>query len=142
MKIFLVDDSPQVIERLKEMLNPIAGVEVIGFAGDIPAALNSIRATLPDIVLLDLNLPDGSGIQLLRAMRTETPDVKVIVLTNYAFPQYKRKCLALGAHAFLDKSTDFTSVPDLIRMLADTAHLPEPPPHHDHVPEPSTKVAS
>lgn len=142
MKIFLVDDSPHFIERLKEMLAPLSSVEIVGCAGDIPEAKRSIRTTVPDVVLLDLNLPGGSGIELLRALKADSPEVKVIVLTNYAFPQYKKKCLTLGAYAFLDKSTDFTSVPELLSALAGTAHLPETSPHSNLVHEPSTKVAS
>lgn len=118
MKVFLVDDSAQVIERLLEMLAPLPGVEVIGHAADIPEALLSLRAAIPDVVLLDLHLPSGSGIEVLEAIKREMPATIVIVLTNYTFPQYKQRCLGLGAYAFLDKSTDFTSVPEMIWAFA------------------------
>jgi DNA-binding NarL/FixJ family response regulator len=118
MKVFLIDDSAQVLERLEEMLAPLPGVEVIGHAADIPEVLPSLRAATPDVVLLDLHLPSGSGIEVLEAIKIEMPAIIVIVLTNYAFPQYEQKCLDLGAYAFLDKSTDFTSVPEMIWALA------------------------
>jgi DNA-binding NarL/FixJ family response regulator len=121
MKVLLVDDSPQVIECLKEMLVPLEGIDLIGHAGDIPEALSMIREAKPDVVLLDLNLPSGSGIEVLGTIKKEMPAVSIMVLTNYAFPQYKKRCLNLGAYAFLDKSTDFMKIPQLIRTLTDTA---------------------
>ena len=118
MKVFLIDDSAQVIERLMEMLAPLPGVEVVGHAADIPEALLALPSASPDVVLLDLHLPSGSGIEVLEAIKKEMPATIVIVLTNYAFPQYKQKCLELGAHAFLDKSKDFTVVPKMISAIA------------------------
>lgn len=117
MNVFLVDDSPVVIERLEEMLDPLPGIEVIGYAADIPEALRSIREAKPDVVLLDLHLPSGSGIEVLKKIKKEMPATVVIVLTNYAFPQYSEKCMELGAHAFLDKSSDFTSIPEMVWAL-------------------------
>lgn len=125
MKVFLVDDSAQVIERLKEMLAPLPGVELMGIAADIPAAFIGLRAVTPDVVLLDLHLPGGSGIEVLKVIKKEMPATKVIVLTNYAFPQYQRKCEEAGADAFLDKSKDFAKVPEVIESLSQGGkHLP------------------
>jgi DNA-binding NarL/FixJ family response regulator len=141
MKVFLIDDSAQVFERLLEMLAPLPGVQVIGHAADIPEALLGLRTAIPDVVLLDLHLPSGSGIELLEAIKREMPATLVIVLTNYAFPQYKQKCLELGAHAFLDKSTDFTVVPEMIWAIAnpDSPWQGFPPPS---LSEAGTKVGS
>ena len=117
MKVYMVDDSPQVVERLKAMLISLPGVELMGSAADLPEAMYSIQALRPDVVLLDLNLPSGSGIQLLHAIRDAKLNIKVIVLTNYAFPQYRNKCMEAGAYAFLDKSTDFPAVPQVLTAL-------------------------
>jgi DNA-binding NarL/FixJ family response regulator len=118
MKILLIDDSALVVERLQEMLAPLPGVEVVGHATDIPEVLRSLRASSPDVVLLDLHLPGGSGIKVMETIRKEKPAIIVIVLTNYAFPQYEKRCAAAGAHSFLDKSKDFTRVPGLIQELS------------------------
>lgn len=145
MKVLLVDDSAQVVERLKAMLAPLPGIEIIGSTADLPEALQSIQTTRPEVVLLDLHLPSGSGIQLLRMIKNEKLTIKVIVLTNYAFPQYRKKCLEAGAYAFLDKSTDFTAVPQLLIALPKPDDPPRgSPPGQDLIShfEPSVKVGS
>ena len=118
MKVFLVDDSVQVIQRLSRMIAALPGVVVMGQASDIPAALQAIRAESPDVVVLDLHLPSGSGIKVLQMIKREKPATKVIVHTNYAFPQYQKKCIESGAVAFLDKSKDFDKIPRVIEELA------------------------
>jgi DNA-binding NarL/FixJ family response regulator len=128
MTVFLVDDSPQVIDFLKEMLAALPGIEVAGHAHDVSTALRSIRTASPDVVLLDLHLPDGSGMEVLKTIKKEMPATIVIVLTNYAFPQYKQKCLEMGAHAFLDKSTDFTKIPRLISDVSEPEAYRQGPP--------------
>lgn len=127
MRVFLVDDSTKVIERLKEMLAPLPGVELVGTAADIPEAMPAIRVARPDVVLLDLHMPSGSGVEVLQALKQEMPAINVIVLTNYAFPQYEKKCMEAGAHAFLDKSTDFIKVPQVIQALSKQQGRLRPP---------------
>ncbi len=119
MRILLVDDSVQFLDRLKAILVSLEGIEIIGSANDLPEALQTIRTTHPDVVLLDLQLPSGSGMKVLQMVKNEKLDVNVVVLTNYAFPQYRKKCVEAGAYAFLDKSTDFSKVPQVISALAD-----------------------
>ncbi len=119
MRVFLVDDSPQVLDRLKSILLSLDGIDVIGSADDLPEALSRIRSSRPDLVILDLRLPSGSGIKVLQMIKTENLGVDVVVLTNYAFPQYRKKCAETGAYAFLDKSTDFAMVPQVITSLAE-----------------------
>jgi DNA-binding NarL/FixJ family response regulator len=145
MKIFLVDDSMQVVERLKAMLALLPGIEVIGSATDLPEALHSIRTARPDVVLLDLRLPSGSGMQVLQMIKNEKLGTIVVVLTNYAFPQYRKRCEEAGAYAFLDKSRDFTAVPQVLRALADLhnqARGPFPPQDLTSPTEPKVRVGS
>ncbi len=119
MRIFLVDDSTQFLDRLKAILVSLEGIEVIGIANDLPEALQSIRAALPDVVFLDLQLPSGSGMKILQMIKDENLGVNVVVITNYAYPQYRKKCAEAGAYAFLDKSTDFSKVPQVISTLSE-----------------------
>jgi DNA-binding NarL/FixJ family response regulator len=129
MNVLMVDDSAQVIERLKEMLGLLPGVEVVGWVADLPEALETVQTAKPDVVLLDLHLPSGSGLQLLETIKSQKLNSVVIVLTNYAFPQYRRKCVEAGAYAFLDKSTDFTKVPEVVAaLLKPTDRASGPPP--------------
>lgn len=113
-KVFLVEDSAPIRERLVALLSPVA--RVVGFADNAADAIHDILATRPATVLLDLNFAGGSGngIDVLRALSTEAPEIDVFVLTNFAHPQYRRLCLGLGARGFFDKSTEFEKVRDAI----------------------------
>ncbi len=125
MKIFLTDDSLAIIDRLREMLSTLPGFQITGSATDAPEALRSIRNARPDAVILDLELPTGSGLDLLWSIKLEMPGTIVVVLTNHAFPQYRKKCVEAGADAFLDKSTQFTEVPQVLRQLGSEAGFPQ-----------------
>lgn len=137
MKVLLIDDSALVVERLQGMLALLPGIEVIGHAADVSKALRSLRASRPDVVLLDLHLPGGSGIKILRTIKKETPRIIVIVLTNYAYPQYERMCTEAGAHSFLDKSKDFSRVPGVIQSLSNQLDQRQPAPSACGVESPS-----
>jgi DNA-binding NarL/FixJ family response regulator len=117
MTVFLTDDSKVIIERLQEMLSALPGIQMAGTALDVPEAIRSIHDTKPEAVILDLHLPAGSGLEVLQKVKGESPETIVIILTNYAFPQYKKRCTDAGADAFLDKSTQFTEVAQVLRQL-------------------------
>jgi two-component system OmpR family response regulator len=108
VRVLLVDDSTPVRSRLVERLRE-SGLEVIGEAATAAGALEQTRALAPDAIVLDLQLPDRSGIDILPILRAEVPRACILVLTN-APAHYRRHCLALGADHFLDKSTEFELV--------------------------------
>lgn len=142
MRIYLVDDSVQFLDRLLAILVPLQGIEVIGSANDLPEAISSIRADRPDVVFLDLQLPSGSGMKILQTIKNEKLDVNVVVLTNYAYPQYRKKCAEDGAYAFLDKSTDFSKVPQIISALSELHEKVRGEPHNLTPPsEPKVRVS-
>ena len=128
MRVFLVDDSEQVLQHIRAMLTALPEIEVIGSAADVPEAIQSIKTKRPDVVLLDLHLPSGSGMQVLRMIKNEKLKTITIVLSNYAFPQYRESCAEAGAYAFLDKSTDFMKVPEVLNSLSNPGDHPERPP--------------
>ncbi len=115
MKIFLVEDSAEIRERLRTMIRNIAKLDVIGETDRQDDALRRIFQLSPDVVILDLQLSEGSGMSTLKLLKQKREDIKVIVLTNHAYPQYRKKCMELGADYFLDKSADIKS---LTRILA------------------------
>lgn len=120
--VFIVDDSTSIRLRLNEMLRCMSGVAIVGEAGSAPAAVDGILRTHPDSVLLDLNLMGKSGIDVLRAIHPQAPDIVFIVLTNHSEPQYRRACARAGARYFLDKSTEFERVREVIAEIAATRH--------------------
>jgi len=105
--VFVVDDKPSMRARLRELLGDIDGVEVVGDAGSIDDATAGILRTHPDCVLLDYQVEGGTGVDVLRAVCPQSPDIEFIVLTNHATDQHRRACLNAGARFFLDKSSEF-----------------------------------
>ncbi len=118
LSVVLVEDSPVVRERLAEMLDGEPDVQVIGQYEDAESAIDGIRVGRPHVVLLDIKLSGSNGMQVMKFVAEELPDVKVIVLTNYAEPQYRVRFLAAGALEVLDKSNEFARVPAMLREIA------------------------
>ena len=115
--IFIVDDMPSMRERLRELVADIDGVEIVGDAGTPAEAIAGILSTHPDCVLLDYQLIDGTGVDVLRAVHPQSPDIAFIVLTNHATPQHRRACLDAGARYFFDKSTEFGNIRSAIAEI-------------------------
>jgi DNA-binding NarL/FixJ family response regulator len=122
MKLLIADDSAVVRERLIALLAEITGIENIGEAVDIPTALNYFKKYHPDVVILDISMPGGSGIDVLKAIKNNGTPTKVVVLTNYPYPQYKKRCRELGADYFFDKSTEFEKVIETLNKLIQNSH--------------------
>ncbi len=118
MKIFIADDSPIVRDRLIAMLSEMEGVEVVGHAEDAVEAIRKIRELRPDAVVLDIRLANGSGIDVLKAIKMDRPEVLVIMLTLYPYSQYRESCMKAGASFFLDKASGFEEIPELLGLLA------------------------
>jgi DNA-binding NarL/FixJ family response regulator len=115
--LFIVDDSPLIIERLLSMLEDLLPSEQIGYAGSYGEALSLIDPNPPDILLLDVHLQDRSGVELLRVVRKRYPATIVIMISNQSDESYRSVCSTLGALRFLDKSTEFEEIPELILSL-------------------------
>ncbi|MBS1564522.1 MAG: response regulator [Bacteroidetes bacterium] len=110
----IVDDSWVIIERFTEILNDMDNVETVLHANNYHEGSQMLKYIKPDVVLLDINLPDKSGIELLRLIQTQHTDVKVIMITNHVTDYYKKICAGLGADHFFDKSNEFELIPGII----------------------------
>jgi DNA-binding NarL/FixJ family response regulator len=122
IKVFIADDSAAVVERLITMLSELPQVEIIGHAQDAREAIKAIRHLNPDVVILDIRMPGGNGIDVLKHIKSNKPAPVVIMLTNYPYPQYRKKCMALGANFFFDKSTEFEKVIEVFEGLIQDSH--------------------
>ena len=120
-RVYIVDDSPSIRARLAELLAPMSGVRVVGEAASAAEAVVGILGTRPHSVLLDLHLPDRCGIDVLRAIHPQVPEIVFVVLTNQSEPQYRRACARAGAAYFLDKSTEFDRVRAVIAEISAAA---------------------
>ncbi len=121
MKVFLVDDSVIFLQRLKRMLADVPDIQVIGETGNAQQAPDAILKQKPDVVLLDIHLLNGSGIDVLQSLKKSMPTLAVIILTNYPYPQYRQKCLEAGADFFFVKSTQFDQVVPALKQLIQQA---------------------
>jgi DNA-binding NarL/FixJ family response regulator len=119
MKVFVVDDSLIVCARLITLLTDIKGIEIVGQARNAPDAIQSILTMQPDVVILDIQLPGGSGIDVLTAVRAAGNRSIIVIFTNYPYPQYKKICEETGADYFFDKSNEFENIVSLFETLVD-----------------------
>lgn len=116
-KVFLAEDSAMIRERLIEMINEIGGFEVVGEAATFDEAVSGIIKSRPDIAIFDVQLAKGSGIDALAAAKRRQPALRGIVLTNYATPQHEKASIDAGAEYFLDKTSDFEKIVEILQSM-------------------------
>ena len=120
LRVFVVEDSELIRKRIIENVSTMGGFEVVGFAESAEDAVRSISELRPDIVITDIQLKEGSGIDVVRKVRARpyVPRPRIFVLTNYAFPEYKRQCSVAGADEFFDKSSEYDRFLSLMHQAA------------------------
>jgi DNA-binding NarL/FixJ family response regulator len=120
--VYVVEDAPLVRERLIEMLDATPGTQVIGAADRADAAIQEILEHHPDVVLLDLRLAQGSGLDVLRAVHPAAPEITFYMLSSFTAEPYRQLAARLGAQDFFDKAKDFERVRDIIAARSATKH--------------------
>ena len=118
LRVFVVESSPFIRERLEDMLDSIAGVHSVGHAAGADQAIHEILDLHPHAVVLDVRLAQGTGFDVLRALREQAPEIAVYMLSNFATEPYRRLAARLGVAGFFDKTTQFERV---YEALADRA---------------------
>ncbi len=109
LRVFLIDDHELVRRGLREVLNETGRITVVGEAGSAGEALVRIPETKPQVVIVDVRLPDGSGIEVCRKVRSRNPSIRVLVLTGYDDPRALAAAARAGASGFiLKRSADRT----------------------------------
>jgi two-component system secretion system response regulator SalR len=122
VRVLHVEDSAVLAERVAELIRRLPGVDLIGTVSTETAALERLAEASPDILILDLHLRLGSGFGVLRSLeRSGAHRPKVIVLTGFDLPEYRRQAEAFGVDAFLNKSRDYHRLPGLLRGFAGQA---------------------
>lgn len=112
--VFIIDDSPQIRERIAAFLTESPKIRIAGQVGSGRDARDAVRRLRPDTVILDIRLPDQSGIALLKHFKARFPEMTVIMLTNLDDARYRQQCRRLGADHFLSKTMDFEKIVDTI----------------------------
>lgn len=112
LKTFIVEDSPVIRENLIAALEELVSVDVVGTAADESTAVQwlSSAANTCDLMIVDVFLAQGSGLGVLQAARQQEKPTKLVVLSNYATPDMRRKCIELGADRVFDKSNEIDAL--------------------------------
>lgn len=119
MKVFVVENYPIMRGRLLEMLNVINELKVTGISGRVEEAYDMISKEKPDVVILDMELYEGSGLRVLKNIKSDYPDITTIVFTNMVNNIVREKCKQHGADHFFDKSFEFERLPEVLKQLRD-----------------------
>jgi len=112
--VLIVDDSILIMERMIPIMEEIENISFVVHAATYQEGLEVLSRLTPDVVLLDINLPDKSGIELLRLIRERHLETAVLMISNNADIYYRTVCKKLGASHFLDKSTDIDMLPAVL----------------------------
>ena len=114
MKLLIVDDNIKYRHRLASVISSIKGIEVVGQAGDVPEAIDAVKRMKLDTIILDIHMPGGSGLDVLRASKSISPAPLVIMLTVGPESEYRDTCFALGADYFFEKSNGIRAMMSLL----------------------------
>jgi DNA-binding NarL/FixJ family response regulator len=114
-RVLIVDDSATIRKNLARIFAESEEIEVVGEAADAQQGLELARTLHPDLVTLDLRMPGGSGLNVIKQIKQLEPSPIVMVLTNYAHPAYRKRAAEAGADFFFDKSSEFQQALDVFR---------------------------
>jgi DNA-binding NarL/FixJ family response regulator len=126
IRVFLLDDHEIVRRGLRELLEAEDDIEVVGEAGTAEEAVGRIPATSPDVAVLDVRLPDGSGVEVCRDVRSVRPELACIMLTSYADDEALFEAIMAGAAGYVLKQVKGAELVDAIRRVAAGQSLLDP----------------
>ena len=121
LKVLLVEDSRVLAERLIELIHQTASADLVGHVDNERDAIAFLKKRNIDVVILDLQLRQGTGFGVLKSLLDALHKPRVLVLTNYDLPEYRRQATQLGADYFLDKSREYHRVPEILEQLTPSA---------------------
>lgn len=116
MKVLIVDDSQLIGEKLITIFAENADICYLGQALSLSRGREMFREQRPDLVILDLALPDGLGLQLAEEIKVISHSCRVIIFSNYSHTAYKQKAHTIGVDLFFDKSTEFEELMHVVEM--------------------------
>jgi len=118
MKLLIVDDSDFIRERLVAMFEDSEKIGVVYQARNSYEAIEQFNSFSPGMVLLDIRIPGDNGIKVLAKFKKLKPEARIIMLTNYPYEQYRKRCMELGADYFFEKSGDMNEIFNLCENLS------------------------
>ena len=122
MRVLIADDSKIIRSRITKILSEYKQIDSIDEANNVQEAIELIHKSYPNVLILDVKMPDGNGMEVLNAIehdQPQSPPPVVIVITNYPFPEYEKEYMTAGADFFFDKSSEFKLMKKVIENLVD-----------------------
>ena len=141
ISVFLLDDHELVRRGLKEYLEEEGDLEVVGEAGTAADAIAGIAATLPQVAIIDVRLPDGNGIEVCREVRSRHPETRCLILTSFSDEQALSDAIVAGASGYVLKETKTSELVRDIRKLAAGETLMDPAVTRDVLARASARAA-
>ena len=126
LRVLLVDDHEVVRAGLKALLEAAEGITVVGEAGNVDEAVRRSGLDSPDVVVLDVRLPDGSGVEACREIRSQFPDTKVLMLTSFADEEALMAAILAGASGYVLKRVRGSDLIEDIRKVGAGESLLDP----------------
>lgn len=123
MNILLVDDSDIIRQAISNILSKVEGIASIREVSNVKKALILINDYRPDVVIMDIHLRSGNGLNILKFIKENFSNIMVIILTNDALPEYRKICDDFGADYFFDKSSEFEKIVDVINKTKNNKQL-------------------
>lgn len=121
MKVLIIDDSDLIRQRLSRFINSLGTSISVSEASTVEEGTKLLEILRPGLLVLDISLPDGSGINILEFIKSNGLNPKVVVFTNYPFEQIEKRCRELGALHFFYKATDYDRITETIREIINSA---------------------
>ena len=126
VRVMLCDDHEVVREGLRTLVSRQEGMAVVGEASSVKEAIEAATRSRPDVIIMDVRLPDGSGVEACRTIREARPETRVIMLTSYADDEALFASIVAGASGYLLKQTRGQAVIDAIQAVASGRSLLDP----------------
>lgn len=117
IRVFIVDDHPMIVEGMSVMLQQAPSIEVSGFAMNASSCLDFFAQNTADVVLMDINLPDKSGIDLCKELKLKFPDLKILGISNFNQGSYVREMMAQGASGYVLKNVSKEELLEAIQRV-------------------------
>lgn len=117
MKVLIADDSTLIRMNLRKLLSSVKTISGVLVAQDVPSTIEQLTSAKPDVVILDIQMPGGTGFDVLKFIQETNLSITTIVLTNFASENNKKKSIELGADYFFDKSNEYERILDVLNTV-------------------------
>ncbi len=117
LKILIIDDAELIRNRLIRFLSRFGAIEQVLEAKDVAEGISKYEKYHPEIVLLDIRMPGGSGFDILKYIKSTDSESRVLIITNYSSEQYRKESMEVGSDYFFDKARDIKEIENTLHTL-------------------------